>query len=123
LLDHLTSTFAVDRKRVLCTGYSMGGAGTWYFITHHPDRFSAAIPIAGRPPDGEPAATKVPLYVIHSRADEVVPLAPTESYVAALPSLGAEGQLTIVAVLPPFQTGGFVAPRRAALPWLTRVWK
>ena len=123
LLDHVTSTFAVDRKRVLCTGYSMGGAGTWYFVTHHPDRFSAAIPIAGRPPDGEPAATKVPLYVIHSRADEVVPLAPTESYVAALRSRGAEVQLTVVDGLTHFQTDRFVEPLRDALPWLARVWK
>ena len=25
----------------------MGGAGTWYLATHHPDRFAAMAPFAG----------------------------------------------------------------------------
>jgi predicted peptidase len=126
LLDHLASTFAIDRKRVLCTGYSMGGAGTWYFVGRHPGRFTAAIPIAGRPPTGDGAPTsppKVPIYAIHSRADEVVPLADTEAHVAALRAQGADVQLTIIDGVTHFQTDRFVEPLRDALPWLARVWK
>jgi predicted peptidase len=126
LLDHVTSSFAIDRKRILCTGYSMGGAGTWELIARHPDRFTAAIPIAGRPPAGDNAPAglpKAPVYAIHSRADEVVPLAATETHVAALRAQGADVQLIIVDGLTHFQTDRFVDPLRDALPWLARVWK
>ncbi len=122
LLDHVLATYAIDRKRILCTGYSMGGAGTWHFIIHHPDRFTAAIPIAGRPPTDTTAPPRVPVYAIHSRADEVVPLPATEAYVTALRTSGADVQLTIVEGLTHFQTDRFVPALRAALPWLTRIW-
>ena len=41
---------AIDKAKVVVTGYSMGGAGTWHFAEKYPERFSAAIPVAGRPP-------------------------------------------------------------------------
>jgi poly(3-hydroxybutyrate) depolymerase len=126
LLDHVLASFAIDRKRVLCTGYSMGGAGTWYLVGRHPARFTAAIPIAGRPPSGEGAPAgpwKVPLHAIHSRRDELIPLAATEAHIATLRAQGADVQLLIVEDLTHFQTERFVDPLRQLLPWLAQVWK
>ena len=60
------------------TGFSMGGAGTWHFASRFPERFSAAIPMAGRPP-ADIGAWKMPVLAIHSRSDEVVPIAPDRS--------------------------------------------
>lgn len=123
LMDHLAGSLAVDRRRVLCTGYSMGGTGTWHLVTRHPGRFTAAVPIAGRPPpEGPVAGAAVPVYAIHSRRDERIPLGPTEAYVATLRAQGADAQLVIVEDLTHFQTDRFVEPLRAALPWLRRVW-
>ena len=51
LLDMVLAKYEIDRKKIAVTGYSMGGAGTWHFAEKYPDRFSAAIPIAGRPPE------------------------------------------------------------------------
>jgi predicted peptidase len=124
LLDHLLASFAIDRKRVLCTGYSMGGAGTWYLVGRHAERFTAAIPIAGRPPDATaPGKWTVPVHAIHSRKDELVPLAPVEAYVANLKGQGANVQLTIVDELTHFQTDRFVEPLRDRLGWLGDAWK
>ena len=38
---------AIDRDRITVTGASMGGAATWYLITHYPDLFAGAAPFCG----------------------------------------------------------------------------
>ncbi|OJD31938.1 alpha beta protein [Diplodia corticola] len=37
----------VDTDRWLVSGHSNGGQGTWYAITHRPDKIIAAVPISG----------------------------------------------------------------------------
>ncbi|KAM0713690.1 hypothetical protein Q7P37_010652 [Cladosporium fusiforme] len=37
----------VDTNRWLVTGHSNGGQGTWYLLTHHPDKVMAAAPLSG----------------------------------------------------------------------------
>lgn len=37
----------VDRDRITITGSSMGGAATWYLVSHNPDRFAAGAPFCG----------------------------------------------------------------------------
>jgi poly(3-hydroxybutyrate) depolymerase len=49
VLDRTLSTLPVDRDRVLLTGHSMGGHGTWHVGLAHSDRFAAAAPEAGWP--------------------------------------------------------------------------
>ena len=51
LLEGILETYNIDRARILVTGFSLGGRGTWFFATRHPDFFTGAIPIAGRPGD------------------------------------------------------------------------
>jgi len=40
-------TFSVDEDHVYLMGYSMGGGGTWYFGTRHPELFAAIGPFYG----------------------------------------------------------------------------
>ena len=47
LLDHVQANYAVDPKRVYLTGPSMGGFGVWAMTVEQPQRFAAAVPIAG----------------------------------------------------------------------------
>jgi pimeloyl-ACP methyl ester carboxylesterase len=49
VLDHALADLPIDRDRVLLTGHSMGGHGTWHVGLAHADRFSAAAPEAGWP--------------------------------------------------------------------------
>jgi predicted peptidase len=120
LMDHLTSTLAIDRKRVLCTGYSMGGVGTWYLAGRHPDRFSAAIPVAGRPVVG--LDLKVPVFAIHGRQDAVMPLSPTEAEIARLKAAGSPAELLVIEDVTHYQTDRFVEPMRVAVLWMQRIW-
>ena len=49
VLDRVSSALPIDRDRVLLTGHSMGGHGTWHVGLTHADRFAAAAPEAGWP--------------------------------------------------------------------------
>ena len=69
----------IDRKRVLVVGYSMGGRGTWHMAAKHQDLFTAAIPMAASIRDlSIDQLGRQPTYIVHSRADEVVPFEPAE---------------------------------------------
>ena len=45
-LDQTIREFRGDRRRVILTGVSMGGAGVWYFA-RNPQRFAAIAPVCG----------------------------------------------------------------------------
>lgn len=46
-VDHLLSTNDdIDKDRVYCIGYSMGGLGTWNWARHSPERLAAIVPVA-----------------------------------------------------------------------------
>ncbi|MBM3330796.1 hypothetical protein FJY68_02955 [candidate division WOR-3 bacterium] len=49
VLDHALASLPIDRERVLLTGHSMGGHGTWHVGLAHSDLFAAAAPEAGWP--------------------------------------------------------------------------
>ena len=43
-------------RRVI-TGYSLGGAGTWFMLERHADLFAAAIPVSGMRPFNPPTCS------------------------------------------------------------------
>ena len=47
VLDDLAQRYAVDRKRVLMTGFSRGGSMVWDIACHDPAGFAAFAPAAG----------------------------------------------------------------------------
>ncbi|MEO0082462.1 MAG: prolyl oligopeptidase family serine peptidase, partial [candidate division WOR-3 bacterium] len=49
VLDLCLGKLPIDPERVLLTGHSMGGHGTWHVGLAHPDRFAALAPCAGWP--------------------------------------------------------------------------
>ncbi len=46
-IEHVKAHYAIDSGRISVAGASMGGAATWYLISHYPDVFSAAAPFCG----------------------------------------------------------------------------
>ena len=54
LVAAMIGEFAIDTRRVVVVGFSMGGAGTWHLSARHADLFTAAIVMAGL--TEEPAA-------------------------------------------------------------------
>jgi predicted peptidase len=89
LVEDTLGRYAIDRHRILVTGFSMGGRGTWFMASRHADLFTAAIPMAASTGD-EPIERlgAIPTYVIHSRADEVSPFAPAERTAKQLAAMG-----------------------------------
>lgn len=81
LIDTLAQDHKTDPERVVVIGFSMGGMGAWHLAAAHPERFSAAIPIAGRPAGTLP---RIPMFIVHSRRDEVVDIQPDEAAAATL---------------------------------------
>jgi dipeptidyl aminopeptidase/acylaminoacyl peptidase len=101
----------------------MGGRGAWYMAARHPDLFRAAIPISARPEENAADVDwRIPLLVIHSVADEVIAFEPVETTVRALIDKGVRIEMIVVQGLTHFQTDLFVAPLKAALPWIREAW-
>ncbi len=89
LLDSLHKEFPIDAQRRYITGQSMGGFGTWSFITSHPGYFAAAIPICGGGNVADvPRTWDTPVWAFHGTADKVVPVKYTRQMIAALRKAG-----------------------------------
>ena len=77
VIDDAAARFAIDKDRMVATGFSSGGMMVWNLACARPDRFVGFVPIAGtfwkEPPAtcSEPAANVIH---IHGDADRVVPL-------------------------------------------------
>ncbi|MHC4599255.1 MAG: carboxylesterase family protein [Planctomycetota bacterium] len=124
LLDLVEKAFPVDPKQTLLTGYSLGGIGTWYLAARHPRRFAGALPMAAPPPDdADEQKWELPLYVLHSRQDEIFDASEVEAFVMRMKERGAAVDLNLIDGVTHFDTGGFVEPLRDALPWIWGVWK
>jgi predicted peptidase len=123
LLDKVMAEHTIDRKHVLVVGFSMGGRGTWYMAAHHPDLFTAAIPMAAATGDEKiEALALMPTYIIHSRADQVVPFAPAEKNAARLEQLGRVVKFEPLADLGHFDMGAYVPSLRRAVKWIAERW-
>ena len=122
LLDAVLASYNIDTKRIVVTGFSMGGAGTWHFAGKYPQRFSAAVPVAGRPPASS-EGWRLPVLAIHSRDDEIVPIGPTETRIAELRKAGKPAELITLSGITHYQTQRFVDGLRRAVPWLQEIWK
>jgi predicted peptidase len=124
LLAYVEENYAVDVRRRLITGYSMGGAGTWYLAARNPDRFSAAVIMAGWPPQAiEDVEWKIPLVIIHSRQDEIVPLQSTEYFTNSLQEKGAPVKLVVLDGITHYEMFRFVEPLRTTISWVESVWQ
>ena len=95
LLNELKKELPVDLKRLYVTGLSMGGYGTWDLITRLPDTFAAAVPICGGGDETKaPAIAKIPQWIFHGGADNVVKPERSRNMVEALKKAGAEPKYT-----------------------------
>lgn len=98
LVDLVTSNLNVDADKVVMTGYSDGGNGSWFYAQYYESLISAAIPMATSyntaNSAGEINQINVPLYVIHGSADDLFPLDITQGFVDE--SIAAGSDITFV---------------------------
>ena len=89
LLDHVAARYRIDAQRVVLTGLSMGGYGSWRLAADHPERFAAVIPICGGGSPGDAGRLKdLPIWVFHGTEDRAVPLARSVEMVEAIRGAG-----------------------------------
>jgi dienelactone hydrolase len=114
VLDLVLSEQQLDPRRVMITGHSMGGHGTWSLSVNDPDRFAAVAPSAGwcsfdsyvgRPEgalrelwhaaDGSSDTLArldnlrgKPVYILHGDADDNVPASEGEAMAGELEARG-----------------------------------
>jgi len=123
ILDTVLSDYEdVDTSRIYVTGLSLGGFGTFDMIAEFPDLFAASVPLSG---GGDPRTAEiikdVPLWIFHSRTDNVVPFVLSQIMFDAVTAAEGDPMLTEM----PFEGhGGWDAVYRdenhELYPWLFR---
>jgi len=118
----------VDPNKIVVTGYSDGGNGSWFHADMHPDIFSAAIPLASSYPlrttaDGLVKKIEVPIYAIQGENDVIFPYTNIETRVEQAINVGSEIILVKGEDLDHNTFCSYVPYVKDALEWLeTSVW-
>ena len=94
LIEYAKKYWPIDENKIVVTGYSMGGMGTWFFGTNYPQLFSAAIPV-GSWTDYK-KKLKIPFYVIHGEEDQHYPVGEMIEKVDEFKDLGSDIQLHVI---------------------------
>ena len=73
LVKELLKSLPIDKNRVYCVGYSMGGFGTCHLINSESRLFAAGVAVAGcTGPETANTFKKVPLWLFHAADDATV---------------------------------------------------
>jgi predicted peptidase len=122
LMTAVLDEFAVDRRRILVVGFSLGGRGAWYLSSRHSDRFTGAIVMAGRSEEALADLAKIPTYVIHGRNDQVVPFEQAEDRARALERMGRPIRFDALAGVGHYEMGGYIAALQRGGQWINEKW-
>ena len=98
LLASLQAKLPVDPRRILVTGLSMGGYGTWDILARHPTMFAGALALCGGGDPSQAAAIRdVPVWAFHGDHDPAVPVHGSRKMIQALIAAGGSPRYTEVA--------------------------
>lgn len=102
LLNQIEAAYAIDPTRIILTGQSMGGYGTWAMALKYPARFAAIVPVASGwdytneyVPANICDLKSVPIWVFHGAQDTSVPPDQALAMVQALQDCGGNVRLTL----------------------------
>ena len=96
LLDYALAHYDVDPDRVILTGLSMGGTGTWLWSLANPQRFAAIVPVCGTGVTwfgGQLANT--PVWACHGEADDCVDVTESIRMVQSIRRSGGKPRLSL----------------------------
>ncbi len=95
MLDNTMKEYKTDPKRVILTGLSLGGYGTWSNAFAHADRWSAIVPVCG---GGDPKSAEkikdIPCWCFHGDKDTAVKVELSRSMIEALKKAGGKPKYT-----------------------------
>lgn len=127
LVDFALKYLNVDSERVVVTGYSDGGNGSWFLSDEYPELFSAGIPMATAYglsyENGILQRTEIPIYAIQGELDELFPYTNTETYVEQSLDAGSDVTLVQAIGLTHGEPCNYLPYLKDAITWLkTSVW-
>lgn len=96
LVEQMIKEKKALKKKTYITGLSMGGMGTFEAVYKNPKLFAAAMPVCGGGDEAKfsKKMAKVPFWVFHGDADNVVAVENSREAVAKLKELGANVMYT-----------------------------
>jgi len=68
LIKQASRHWPIDSEKIIVTGYSNGGIGSWHYAQKYPKLFATALPIAGY---YKAEKIKIPVYALHGEQDEL----------------------------------------------------
>jgi predicted esterase len=96
LLDDVSAKYRVDPDRIIVTGASMGGYGTWALAEAYPQRFAAIAPVCGGGnPAGAVSLKNLPVWAFHGQLDTTVPIFLGQAMIDAIQQAGGDPHFTI----------------------------
>jgi len=127
LLEITTSNLNIDGDKIVMTGYSDGGNGSWFYSEYYENLISAVIPMAtsyDTSPSSAPAKKiNIPLYVIHGSEDDLFPLDITKGFVDESIAAGSDITFVVADGLVHNDPCAYVDELKKAVEWLdTEVW-
>ena len=94
VFELVTDELSIDENRIYLWGHSMGGAGTHYLASRHPDLWAGLAAVAGGSVNADfvdaEAIRHIPFLVIQGSDDQVVPATGTRKSVARMRELGMQ---------------------------------
>jgi predicted peptidase len=95
ILDEVTKEFKVDPNKIVLTGLSMGGSGTWGLAAKYPEKFSCIVPICGGgKPETAGAIKGYPTWVLVGDEDREQTVKNARTMVEALAKAGGSPKYT-----------------------------
>ena len=123
LYKWLIDKYEIKKNKTLLAGYSFGGVGTWFIAARNQNEFAGALPISARPlGEAVDVDWSIPIYIIHSRQDEVFQIEDTVKAVELLRNKKTSVELKIVEGVTHYDTYGFIEPLKETIPWIRKVW-
>ena len=146
LHDHLVDRHGISQKLVSLVGYSAGGWGAWYLLQEDPQRFCSAILFATSPvidpvdrleqnfhkceelladrlDEWLGRLTDIPIYMIHSRDDELLPYACSKRAYQTLLDDKRQVEFDTLRGVGHFDGEGYITALQACIPWLIDTWR
>ncbi|MFH0992687.1 MAG: dienelactone hydrolase family protein [bacterium] len=123
LIDSIKKDYKIYPKKIVLTGYSMGGRGTWYLAGNHQDIFSCGIIVAGEPPEMVYSVDwKIPLYIIHGRLDVILPIEKTDEAVRKLTEKGVSIEYIVLDDAYHSPATRYILPLKLSISWIVGAW-
>ena len=97
IIDFVIKEYKIKKDRVVLTGSSMGGYGTWETAMCYPELFAGIAPVAGGGVVWRCGKLKnLPVIAYHGDKDFAVPISQSECMVESTKKFGGNAELNVI---------------------------